>query len=356
MWDDATEGEVWLVEPATETDGSESDCPSSCDTDSTADTMTTIQSMDVHTFFRIEHGRAFSAYEGIPMVFPADNDEIRRLRIQHHAIKLVAGETLDDIILDQLLFHLDGRRKRVLDVRTQTGIWAEETAMRFPQVDVTSVDVVPTISHFPRTNLHYEVYDVHEGIMEPDETFDVVHARHSIGMVKDWRSLLKDMHRVLRPGGLLVLGEMYPQLTLPGERVPALEGPASRSARLFEDVRTIMSKRGVLVDGIHDINAWLSPDNEPWGLQPTFGFRNIVHKVWELPINGLWHPDPMMQEVGLLMAMNLCQFVESTRPAFLSSGLTNKVFDKWADDIRKEVRDPMNNAVIRYHIVYAYKL
>ncbi|KAG8740828.1 hypothetical protein FRC10_003856 [Ceratobasidium sp. 414] len=334
MWDDTTGGDVWLVEPAVETGSFASDFISSSDTDSTADTTATIQSTEVHTFFRVEYGRAFPAYEGIPMVLPADDGEIRRLRIQHLALKLVAGEALDEIILAHLSSDPGGGQKKVLDVRTQTGMWAEETAVKFRGVHVKSIDVVPTTPHVPHVNLHYE--------FQPQ--------------VKDWRSLLKDMHRVLRPGGLFVCGEIYPQLTLPGERVPALEGPASRSARFFEDTRTILSKRGVLLEGSHDIDAWLSPDDELWGLQPTSGFRNIVHRVWEMPINSLWHPDPVMQEVGLLMAMNVHQFVESTRPVFLSSGLTDSEFDKWMDEIRREIRDPMNNAIIRYHLIYAYKL
>ncbi|KAG9124089.1 hypothetical protein FRC07_012890 [Ceratobasidium sp. 392] len=358
MWDDATEGEVWLVVPGAEDKDHETDyAANSSDTDSTADTMSTIESTDAPTFFRIEYGRAFPAYEGIPMVLPADGAEIRRLRIQHLAVQLVSGETLGGIICAHLSSNRDRKQKRVLDVRTQTGMWADEIALKFPEVDIKSVDVAPSIPHIPRHNLQYEVYDIHKGILEADATFDIVHAHHSIGMVKDWRSLLKEMHRVLRPGGLFVFGENFPQLTLSEEHTPALEGPASRSARLFEDLRSILSKRDVLVEGSHQIDAWLSTEDPLWRSPPaSSGFGGIDHRVWELPVNGLWHPDPRMQEVGLLMAMNICQFAESTRPMFLSSGLSSSEFDIWVADIRKEIQNPMNKAVIRYHLVCAYKL
>ncbi|KAG8762092.1 hypothetical protein FRC12_009190 [Ceratobasidium sp. 428] len=373
MWDDSTEGEVWLVEPELETQDYETDYATLSDTDSSVDTLATIESADVASecdllmwlidlivgsaFFRIEHGRAFSAYEGVPMVLPTDSAEIRRLRVQHLAIKLIMGGTLDEIISTHLTLSSDGRRKSVLDVRTQTGMWAEEMALAYPEVDIKSIDVAPTIQHIPRHNLQHEVYDIHEGILESDATFDIVHARHTIGMIKDWRSLLRDMHRVLRPGGLFIFAEIYPQLTFPEEHIPALKGSASRSASLFEELRAILSKRGVLVEGTHKIDAWLSPQDVLWEsrLAPS-GFHRISHRVWELPINGLWHPDPLMQEVGLLMAMNTCQFVESTRPMFLSSGMTDPEFDAWVEDIRREVRDPMNNSIIRYHVVCAYKL
>ncbi|KAG8741020.1 hypothetical protein FRC10_003443 [Ceratobasidium sp. 414] len=57
---------------------------------------------------------------------------------------------------------------------------ADETAMKFPEVDVTSIDAVPTIPYIPRANLQHEVYEIHEGIMEADETFDAVHASLSM--------------------------------------------------------------------------------------------------------------------------------------------------------------------------------
>ncbi|KAG8735907.1 hypothetical protein FRC10_010019 [Ceratobasidium sp. 414] len=346
VWDDDTEGEVWVVESA----DSESDSISSWDTDSTMDTMSTIQSKDAPAtaYFRVEYGRAFPAHEGIPMVFPSDNGEMRRLRTQHLAVKLVAGETLDEIVSAHLSSNLDGRRKRVLDVRTQTGIWADETATKFPKVAITSIDVVPTIPHIPRANLRHEVYNIHEGIIDMDGTFDAVHAEYTMGMVNDWISLLKDMHRVLRPGGLFVFGEILPPITLPGERLPRPQGPASQAARLCGDILKIMADKGIQVMRSGDVEVWLSPESGLWGSESTLGFHSIVHRVWEMPIGGLWHPDPVMQQVGLLMALNISQLAESSRPLFLASGLAESEFDVRVNDIRKELQDPMNNAVLSY--------
>ncbi|KAG8681976.1 hypothetical protein FRC08_015271, partial [Ceratobasidium sp. 394] len=343
IWDDVTEGDVWVIESESAPD-SQSNYLSLSDTDSTADTATTIQSKDVHTFFRVEYGRAFPAYEGIPMVLPTDDDEMRRLRTQYLAVKLVVGNTLDELVSAHLSSNSDGRRKRVLDVRTQVGVWADEIAVKFPEVAVKSIDIVPTIAHLPRANLQHEVYDLHEGIMEADETFDIVHAGYTIAMVTDWCSLLKEMHRVLRPGGLFIYGEIFPPVTLPGEHLPALQGPASRTARLFQEIPVILADRGVQVGGSHDVDTWLGPDSGLWRSQPPSGFHTIAHREWELPINGLWHPDPFMQEVGVLMAMNISQLAESTRPMFLFSGLASSEFDEWVNDIRNEIRDPMNTA------------
>lgn len=172
----------------------------------------------------------------------------------------------------------------------------------------------------------------------------------------DWRALLRDMHRVLRPGGLFIFAEIDPRLTLPNELTPALNGPCRQTARLFEEARALFTKRGVQIEGSQLIDAWLSPGDSLWTSKPNFGFHQTTHRIWELPVNGLWHPDPKMQEVGLLMAMNVCQFTESTRPVFLSTGMTDLEFDEWLVDIRKEIRDPMNNAVIKYHVVSTHKI
>jgi hypothetical protein len=57
------------------------------------------------------------------MVLPADSDEINRLRVQNFALKLLTGDAVDAIITSSLASSSDVRQKRVLDVRTQTGIW-----------------------------------------------------------------------------------------------------------------------------------------------------------------------------------------------------------------------------------------
>jgi SAM-dependent methyltransferase len=174
--------------------------------------------------------------------------------------------------------------------------------------------------------------------------------------VKDWRLLLKDIHRVLRPGGMLIFGELDPRLTAPEEQSPATEGPASRSAHFFEVYRAALSSGGVQTEAITDVADWLSPGDELWASQPGSGFHSITRRVWEVPLNSLWHPDPLMQRVGALMAVNFCEFIASARPVILSQGFTDLEVDQWAEDMRKETRDPMNNAVIRYHLVCAYKL
>lgn len=354
-WDDITEGDVWVVEPSLDAKDSGPGCSYSSDTDSTIDTMETIDSEDIGAFFRVEYGRAFPAYEELPIALPADMEEISRLQIQHDGIKKLVGGALDATIAAQLAPSSDGRRRCVLDVRTQAGIWAEEIAIKFPHVDVKTIDVAPTIPHVPRPNLHHEVYDIHAGILEPTGTFDIVYAQHTISMTKDWWPLLREIHRVLRPGGICIFGELPAMLFAPGEYTPTTAYPVHRSSAFCMEFVKALAKGGVMVDGYTDLVNWLSPEHTLWNSQPSAGFRNITHMEWEAPLNGLWHPEPAMQEVGMLMAMAFSKFIVNTRPLFLSQGFTDSELDEWCEDIRREIRDPMNNAVGRYHLVLGYK-
>lgn len=75
-------------------------------------------------YFQEVNGRMFPLDENLPFLFPADNAEVRRLEIQHEAVKLLlrgnyygpVKEVLGDL-------EPDGRRKRVLDLITGEGRW-----------------------------------------------------------------------------------------------------------------------------------------------------------------------------------------------------------------------------------------
>ena len=57
---------------------------------------------------------------------------------------------------------------------------AQEVSREFPDVDFVSVDSSPLTPHNARPNVVFEVYDLYNGIAEPDDSFDVVHMRHAV--------------------------------------------------------------------------------------------------------------------------------------------------------------------------------
>jgi len=74
-------------------------------------------------YFREQDNRLFPASENAPTVFPADEDEVKRLALQHHFLKLLLGKNWLGPVEDFLAPSPDGRRKRVLEIRTRAGFW-----------------------------------------------------------------------------------------------------------------------------------------------------------------------------------------------------------------------------------------
>ncbi|KAG9126850.1 hypothetical protein FRC07_001707 [Ceratobasidium sp. 392] len=192
-------------------DDSDMDSVHTTTSDVTDHTMSTLTSAAASEYFRVVNGRMFPLDENLPFLFPADQAEVHRLDIQHEGIKLLLKGNyygpVREVLGDP---QPDGRRKRVLDLITGEGTWVREMATEFPHVDFTSVDNTPLVPHPRFTNiLGYEVYDLYNGIAESDNTFDVVHIRHAMTKIRDLPGLILEIHRVLKPGGLLLYGEFH---------------------------------------------------------------------------------------------------------------------------------------------------
>ncbi|KAG8721383.1 hypothetical protein FRC08_013544 [Ceratobasidium sp. 394] len=140
----------------------------------------TLASSDLHDFFQEAHGRMFPADKNVAISLPTDSAEVQRCAQQHRALKLLLESNYWGPV-DEVLAPTQGlQRKKVLDMMTAEGTWAQEMSQQFPHVDIVSLDNVPLCSHVPRPNISFEVYDLYNGIAAPDATFDVVHMRHAM--------------------------------------------------------------------------------------------------------------------------------------------------------------------------------
>jgi hypothetical protein len=55
----------------------------------------------------------------------------------------------------------------------------------YPTATFVSIDVKPLASFPPHERIVFEVYDLYAGIAEPDNSFDVVHARQCVTTVSN---------------------------------------------------------------------------------------------------------------------------------------------------------------------------
>jgi ubiquinone/menaquinone biosynthesis C-methylase UbiE len=106
--------------------------------------------------------------------------------------------------------------RRVLDVGCGPGVWAQEVAFTFSEVEVVGIDISQTMINYATTqaklqelyNVTFSVMDITEPLKFPDASFDFVNAR-LLGFLspEQWPLLLREYIRITRPGGFVRLTE-----------------------------------------------------------------------------------------------------------------------------------------------------
>ncbi|KAH7335826.1 S-adenosyl-L-methionine-dependent methyltransferase [Rhizoctonia solani] len=303
-YDDETEGTVYHVQPEEDNSDYEDWDMQTISSSSTARTTSTITSDQLSDFFREAYGRTYPLDENLPLTYPVDDVEALRQKLQHQLLKALVHGNYIGPVREILRPRVDGSRPRILDIRTCDGSWAQEMAVEFPHCDIVSVDIAPIVAHTPRANIKFEIYDLYAGVAEPDESFDYISCRHTQIHVKEYDRLIFDLHRVLRPGGLITICEVENNLfdidsppydTLAHRAIPGV-------CKGLHFVRAAIQKQGIDLSAVHHIPDWLSPNSPFWAqtgqkyqIPPTTvqaasqGFRHIRKQVVLLPL-GLGTP------------------------------------------------------------------
>ncbi|KAF8600022.1 hypothetical protein BDV93DRAFT_590082 [Ceratobasidium sp. AG-I] len=322
--------------------------------------MSTLASKEASEYFQQIHGRAFPLAQNAPFAFPTDYVEVQRLDFVHTALKhLLNGNYYGPV--KSVLSETSERRKRALDLPTAEGNWVREMAAEFPHVDFTSVDTVPLVPHAQSPNiLGYEVYDLPNGIAEADESFDLVHVKHVAPKIWDLPAFVLEIHRVLRPGGLLIWTEFECSLR---DASVADHNAAEKSpniVRAWQLVVDACTRRGVAINAWRDVPLLLDPQNEIWRNREgtgdrASGFTSIRNEAKMLPVTP-WHPSPHLRDAGMIMQRISRQTWTSFIPLFISEGLSKSeaeelVLKMCMETTEYETRQPYDN----YHVLYAFK-
>jgi ubiquinone/menaquinone biosynthesis C-methylase UbiE len=118
-------------------------------------------------------------------------------------------------LVEDLIDQMQGVR-RGLDVGCGPGQFTIMAAERLPGVEVWGIDLAPTMIELARHHaaespardrLHFEVADV-GALPFPDDHFDAVLSSGSIKHWPDQARALREIHRVLAPGGRAFIAEM----------------------------------------------------------------------------------------------------------------------------------------------------
>ncbi|KAG8743787.1 hypothetical protein FRC10_011416 [Ceratobasidium sp. 414] len=368
-YDPETEGTVYLVTPEDDDydDDSDMDTISSASTRQTASTIT---SDEISEYFREAHGKTYPLDENLPLTYPADEIEIRRHQMQHVILKALVHGNYVGPVQHVLRPRADGTRPRILDIRTCCGTWAQEMAAEFPHCDITSVDIAPITTHKPRPNIAFEVYDLYAGVAEPDESFDYVSCRHVQLAVKEYDRLIFDLHRVLRPGGLVTICEV-------GSRVYEVDEPpynnflykSMPNLRYGVDlIQAAITAQGIDLDATYCVGDWLRPNSDFWrrtgekhGIPParvsqaSTGFTNVHTQHVLMPI-GTWHPDPAVSQVGGLTSRMFMMAWKQLEGMLAGTGLggdeARQVSEMCIEDLKTWGSVP---CVAKYFMTYGIK-
>lgn len=168
--------------------------------------------------------------------------------------------------------------RKVVDLCTGAGHWVLEMAEEFPHVEFRGLDLVPIQTRYPPQNVRFEIADVTERLRFADASVDVVHARMACIRAEVVPLFLREVARVLRPGGLFLSAEWGIQPILHPEH------PS------FADDDVYIPKTVSFYKTASDIVPSLAPQILRL-IRQTVSFEEPVSKQWAVPISTPYTPD-----------------------------------------------------------------
>lgn len=274
---------------------------------------------------------------------PSDEAEWDRLDKQHIAFRvgLKALVPCPDIV-DACLAPAPGITRKVLDLGSGTGVWAIDMAREYPHVSVVGVDLAPTPldpASVP-SNCRFEVDDVNLGLGHFYDQFDVVHARLISSGIKDYRNMMEEAEKCLKPGGVVVFVDYDAMFCAQDQvsRQPMAETNENGSwlVRCSHEMRHGAPLKGSDILGMEkclDEGVW---DHEL--LDPETAQAGSLF----LPI-GPWVrvPDPAKSEqmkfVGTIIRHDYTSAFRAVIPVFGRLGVPPEVVEKWKPHVEEEL-------------------
>lgn len=196
--------------------------------------------------------------------------------------------------------------EKVLEVGSGLGILTREAAARLPSGQITGLEIAPEQLTVARravpANVRFVEGDAHALPFAADE-FDVVYCRYVLEHVADPAAVLREMRRVLKPGGRLCVRENdilvmdlfpeCPQFTRVWQQFAELQSRLGGDARIGRRLFALLRAAG-----FDEIELGLQPEVH-WSGLPTFG------PCVENTIGNIRSGMAALQEHGLVTATEL---------------------------------------------------
>lgn len=301
---------------------------------------------DDSEYFRVIFNRKLNALSSVYLL-PCDDEEIKRYELHHRMMQFLFNGNYIGPVKEVL--NRVGHHRRVLDLGTGAGHWAIDVADEFPRAEVIGVDLAPIQPRNVPPNCTFELCDIDQGLCDyPDDHFDLIHARSIHTGIRKYSKLIREIYRLLAPGGIVILIE--PDLTpLADGKSPShiLDSTAlgiSNWFALWETYKSCLNKAGIDITVPQRMSDMLAMRD----------FENVFKREANVPV-GFWPTDPEHLTVGQLNWMAYDILLPGLRPFFLSSGLSPAKVDKLIADAQNDLYHPSVNLSTRIHIVHAQK-
>ncbi|KAK4685759.1 hypothetical protein P7C73_g4386, partial [Tremellales sp. Uapishka_1] len=234
----------------------------------------------------------------------SDEQELARLDAQHAGFKAAQGGKNYWAPFAEALPN-EGADKMCLDIGVGTGIWAIEMAKEFPRAEWIGTDLAPVQKDYDiPDNLHFVQEDATKGFGYPDAHFDVIHARMLIAGIRNWKALINEVVRLLKPGALVVFVECVVPWRLMGVPEEEQRKVAPGFVKFGEYLTAGCEGRGYDNDAATKHIAKYLREN---GAMGEVQQAPIALPLWP------WSDDPVLKKCGQVMLADSKEVPDATR-------------------------------------------
>ncbi|EIW67926.1 hypothetical protein TREMEDRAFT_63814 [Tremella mesenterica DSM 1558] len=275
-----------------------------------------------------DEGRLYQA-QNDDYVLPADQKEMSRLDHQHYGCKLFQKGKNYVVPMDKVLENR-GEGRRGLDVGCGTGVWVIEMAREFDKAEWVGVDLAPiqTDSDLP-DNLTFIHEDAVRGLPYPDEYFDLIHCRVLYMGIRNWKDLVDEVARLLRPGGMAVFVEVEGRWSLHEKTREEEIKIAPGFSKFCDYLAMATEKRGLDVDA--------AKTNIVKYIRQNGTLEDVEQLRMFIPLSP-WSDEPHMKASGKIMLVDAIEIPDAVRHLILDAAeISPSKFEElkkgWIDDV-----------------------
>ena len=264
---------------------------------------------------------------------PCDDAEQTRLAI-FYQIYLVL---LDNQIS---LGRIPPNAECILDLGTGTGDWAMAAAERFPNAEVTAVDISAILhpSAAP-VNVSFELDDVQKA-WTYNKPFDYILTRDLAGALSDWDFVYHEASKHLKMGGTLEVADQG--------RIQLTNEPSNSYTSIYN---------GALLSAAERAGTPLNLDHMKKTAFERAGLSVTKSKAFDLPI-GEWNPNARRKLAGKMALIAILEGLEAFALRLLTKhqGWKEEDVKDLIDKVKEEILMPDSKAFVRVQFVVARKM